>query len=89
MNSEIDVVVTGPGGDEIKAAAQDCLTQGAIKSALAAMIAGYASGGTAAVTAAVTTFAQTVDSCVEGKLAKELNISAEVRNSSHWDEDYS
>lgn len=89
MNSEIELIVVGPDGNQFKEAAEDCLKQAAFKSLIAAIVAAYASGGTAATTAAVTTFASTIDSCMENKLQTELNISAELRSSSHWDADWS
>jgi hypothetical protein len=89
MNTELDVVITGPDGDEVKAAVQGCLQQAAITSLISGLIAGYASGGTAAVSAALASFASTVDSCAEGKIGSQLDIGAETRNSSSWDDDWS
>ncbi|MCZ2155225.1 MAG: hypothetical protein LC114_15205 [Bryobacterales bacterium] len=85
MNSEISLIVHGPDGVDVQGAAQHCLQQAAVKSLIAGIIAGYASGGSAGVSAAVATFASTIDSCMEDQLQRQLDITAEMKNSSAWD----
>jgi hypothetical protein len=89
MNSEVDLVLNGPDGDDVKNAAQDCLQQAAVRSILAGIIGGYASGGTAAISAAVAEFASTIDSCMEAKLTQQLDVTAQIVNPTSWDNDWS
>lgn len=89
MNSEISLILEGPDETDVKAALRGCLQEAAVISLVAGIVGGYAAGGTAGVAAGVAAFATTVDSCLESKLKRELNVTAEMRNSSHWDQNWS
>jgi uncharacterized membrane protein len=90
MNSKIVLVIEGPSGQDIQDQFRKCLASAALSGLLAGLVTAYVTTGVGGVSAGLTTFMNTLKSCLDAALKKDIdNISARIESSSGWDPNWS